>query len=185
MITLSSYAEANKYQDFELCCSQVHLDTPNRQYVLHIYSADFVACRISWNEHERNRSFITAWCFLAQSNWNDETVIHWVWDNCWRNRFWRENIMVSYIMFIFLSMGFPRGLEYKICLQCRRPRFSPWVGKIHWRKQWQPTLVFLPEEFHGQRRLAGYSPWGRKESETTKWLTLALSHLFYWYVRVS
>ena len=44
----------------------------------------------------------------------------------------------------------------------------PWVGKIHWRRQWQPTLVFLPKEFHGQRRLAGYSPWGRKESETTK-----------------
>ena len=50
----------------------------------------------------------------------------------------------------------------KICLQCRRPEFSPWVGKISWRKKWQPTPVFLPGESHGQRNLLGYSPWGRK-----------------------
>ena len=36
-----------------------------------------------------------------------------------------------------------------------------------WRRQWQPTLVFLLGEFHGQRSLAGYSPWGRKESDMT------------------
>ena len=33
-----------------------------------------------------------------------------------------------------------------------------------WRRKWQPTPVFLPGESHGQRSLAGYSPWGRKES---------------------
>ena len=38
--------------------------------------------------------------------------------------------------------------------------FSLWVGKILWRRAWQPTSVFLPGEFHGQRSLAGYSPWG-------------------------
>ena len=37
-----------------------------------------------------------------------------------------------------------------------------------WRRAWQPTPVFLPGESHGQRSLAGYSPWGRKESEMTK-----------------
>ena len=42
-----------------------------------------------------------------------------------------------------------------------------WVGKIPWRPAWQPTPVFLPGEFHGQRSLAGYSPWGRNESDTT------------------
>ena len=47
-------------------------------------------------------------------------------------------------------------------LQHRRPRFDPWVGKIPWRRKWQPTPVFLPEEFHGQRSLVGYSPWGHK-----------------------
>ena len=38
-----------------------------------------------------------------------------------------------------------------------------------------PTLVFLPGEFHRQRSLAGYSPWGHKESDTTKQLTLTFS----------
>ena len=46
--------------------------------------------------------------------------------------------------------------------------FDPWVGKIPWRREWQPTLVFLPGEFHGQRSLVGYSPWGRKESDMTE-----------------
>ena len=47
-----------------------------------------------------------------------------------------------------------------------RPGFDPWVGKIPWRRAWQPTLVFLLGESHGQRSLAGYSPWGLKESDT-------------------
>ena len=44
----------------------------------------------------------------------------------------------------------------------KRHRFNPWVGKISWRRNWQPTLVFLPGKFHGQRSLASYSPQGRK-----------------------
>jgi len=44
----------------------------------------------------------------------------------------------------------------------RRPGFDPWVGKIPWRREWQPTPVFLPGEFHGQRSLAGYSLWGHR-----------------------
>ena len=46
-------------------------------------------------------------------------------------------------------------------------RFDLWVRKIPWRKEWQPTPVFLPGECHGQRSLAGYSPWGLKESNMT------------------
>ena len=46
--------------------------------------------------------------------------------------------------------------------------FDPWIGKIPWREAWQPTPVFLPGESHGQRSLAGYSPWGRTESDTTE-----------------
>ena len=47
----------------------------------------------------------------------------------------------------------------------QRPGFNPWVRKIPWRKEWQPTLVFLPGEVHGQRSLVGYSPWGHKDLE--------------------
>ena len=43
--------------------------------------------------------------------------------------------------------------------QCRKHVFSPWTGKILWRRKWQPTPVFLPGEFHGQRSLVGCSPW--------------------------
>ena len=43
-----------------------------------------------------------------------------------------------------------------------------WVGKSRWRRKWQPTPVFLPGEPHGQRSLAGYSPWGHKESDRTE-----------------
>ena len=49
-----------------------------------------------------------------------------------------------------------------------RPRFNPWVGKVPWRRAWQPTPVFLLGESHGQRSLAGYSPWGHKELDTTE-----------------
>ena len=47
-----------------------------------------------------------------------------------------------------------------------RPGFNPWAEKIPWRRVWQPTAVFLPGEFHGQRSLEGYSPWVRKELDT-------------------
>ena len=49
-------------------------------------------------------------------------------------------------------------------------RIDAWVEKIPWRRQWQPIPGSLPEEFHGERRLTGYSPWGCKESDTTEWL---------------
>ena len=46
--------------------------------------------------------------------------------------------------------------------------FDPWVRKIPWRREWQPTPVFLSGKFHGQRSLVGYSPWGYKELDTTE-----------------
>ena len=52
--------------------------------------------------------------------------------------------------------------------QCRRHRFDSWVGKIHWMRAWHSILVFLPGKFRGQRSLAGYNPWGHRESDTTE-----------------
>ena len=54
------------------------------------------------------------------------------------------------------------------CRRHKRCRCSSWVGKVPCRRKWQPTQVFLPGEFHGQRSLAGYSPWGHKESDTLR-----------------
>ena len=45
--------------------------------------------------------------------------------------------------------------------------FDPWVRKMPWRKEWLPCSVFLTEESHGQRSLAGYSPEGHKEWDIT------------------
>ena len=59
-------------------------------------------------------------------------------------------------------------------LQCRRPWFDSWVGKIPWRRERLPTPVFWPGECQGL-----YSPWGRKESDTTVRLLLTLS-CSYW-----
>ena len=51
------------------------------------------------------------------------------------------------------------------------------VGKIPWRRKWQPTPVFLPRKSHGQRSLVGYSPQGHKESDVIEWLILSLSYI--------
>ena len=51
---------------------------------------------------------------------------------------------------------------------CRRCEFDSWVGKIPWNRAWQSIPVFLPGESHGQMSLAGYSPLGHKELDTTK-----------------
>ena len=48
------------------------------------------------------------------------------------------------------------------------PGFNPQVGMIPWRRERLPTPVFLPGEFHGQRNLVAYSPWGCKESDITE-----------------
>ena len=64
------------------------------------------------------------------------------------------------------KMRFPGGSDGKEsacqCRRCRRCGFDPWVGKIPWRRKWQPSPVSLPEKSHGQRSLAGYSPWSLK-----------------------
>ena len=59
-------------------------------------------------------------------------------------------------------IGFPGGSVVKNLLQCRshgRCRFDPWkIGKVPWRRTWQPTPLILPRESHGQRNLVGYNP---------------------------
>jgi len=68
--------------------------------------------------------------------------------------------------------GFPGVTSGKMpaCQHRRHQRleFSPWVGKIPWRRIWQLIPVFLPGESHGQRSLVGYSLWGCTELDTTE-----------------
>ena len=89
---------------------------------------------------------------------------------------------ILYFLLIFLrkhvllfDMGFAGSSVVKnqsaVQETCRRLEFNPWVGKIPWKKKWQPTPVTLPGKSHGQRSLAGYSPWACKESDTTEHAT--------------
>ena len=67
------------------------------------------------------------------------------------------------------SQNFPGGSDGKsVWLQRGRTGFDPWVGKIPWRRKWQPTPVLLPGKSHGRKNLEGCSPWGPKESDTTE-----------------
>ena len=81
---------------------------------------------------------------------------------------------------IAFIQGFPiRARGKELACQCRRHkrcRFHLWFGKIPWRRAGQPTPVFLPGESHGQRSLAGYSPWGCKESARTEATEPKLMH---------
>ena len=63
------------------------------------------------------------------------------------------------------------------CRRCKRPRRSPWVRMIPWRRARQPTPVFLPGDSHGQRSLAGYCSEGHKESDTTETTEHTHEHL--------
>ena len=85
----------------------------------------------------------------------------------------------GYMLFcLFMHFqGFPGGSDSKepTC-QYRRPSFDPWVGKMPWRRKWQPTPVFWPGESHGQTSLAGYSPWGPKESNPNEVIYHACMH---------
>ena len=86
---------------------------------------------------------------------------------CWRlntSTQRRESLpSCSHLSLHFISTsiseeGFSSGSAIKkIHLQCRRPMFDPWVGKIPWRRKWQPPLVFLPGKSQGQKSLVGYS----------------------------
>ena len=63
--------------------------------------------------------------------------------------------------------GFPGGSVVKNSPAMRRCSFDPWVGKIPWRREWQPT-PFLPGKSHECSSLADYSPWNQKESDSTE-----------------
>ena len=70
-----------------------------------------------------------------------------------------------------ILLGFSGGASGKEpacqCRKCKRCRVGSWIRTIPWRRAWQHTPGFLPGEFHGQRSLTGYSPWGCKESNVT------------------
>ena len=108
---------------------------------------------------------------IAQLVKNPSAMQERSWLHSWvRKISWRRDRLS-----IPVFLGFPGGSVGKeSACSGRRSGFDPWVGKITSSRKWQPTPVFLPGEFHGQRSLAGNSPWGCKELDTTKRLILSL-----------
>ena len=106
------------------------------------------------------------------SSENHFLVYRWPSSSCvltWKKR--QESSPASFIKILILLMRALWGFRWQsVCLQCGGPGFEPWVGKIPWRRKWQPTSVLLPGESYGQRSLVGYSPWGHTESDMTEWL---------------
>ena len=73
----------------------------------------------------------------------------------------------------FYTVAFPSGSVVKNLRAMQETLgLIPGLGRFPWRREWQHTPVLLPGEFHGQRSLVGYSPWGPRELDTIKWLTL-------------
>ena len=68
----------------------------------------------------------------------------------------------------------PTGLS-PLCQRRKRHRFHPWVPKTPGSRKWQPTPVFLPGKFYGQKSLAGYCPWSHRGSDTTEQLSIELA----------
>ena len=87
-------------------------------------------------------TFTSIWCFLVLLNFSSDRCVHHL---------------------TVVRICIPLFRWWRICLQCRRPKFDPWVRKIPWSRKWQPPLVLLPGESHGQRSLVGYSPRNHKE----------------------
>ena len=79
-------------------------------------------------------------------------------------------LIVVCFMFGFYCFCWKFSLQCSLTLLTGRPGLDPWVGKISWRRKWQPTPVILPGKFHERRTLVGYSPLDCKELHTTEQL---------------
>ena len=95
-----------------------------------------------------------------------------------------ELVAISYsrniCVCVYIYVGFPGGSDSKESLA----KQETWVQSLAWedplRRAWQPTPVFLPGEFHGEKSLAGYSPWCHKESDMTEQLYIYIfTHILF------
>ena len=95
--------------------------------------------------------------------WKQMPYVSWLFLNCCWSAILHNFIRYFlFVIFFFFFFALDVAMRQRIYLQYRKHRFNPWIGKISWRRKWQPTQVFLPGKFHGQRSLVGYSLWVTK-----------------------
>ena len=80
-------------------------------------------------------------------------------------------LFFSWLVIVFFSIHSFKERASLVAPDSKESACKPWVRKIPWRREWQPTPVFFPGKFHGQKSLVGYSPWHHKGSNTTERLT--------------
>ena len=105
---------------------------------------------------------------LQSADWSrlSSNYIKWKWlPYHWTQLITRHLLMANGIWAFQVALVVNTYLAMQV-----RCEFEPWVRKIPWRREWQPTPVFLPRESHGQRCLAGFSPQGHTESDTMRQL---------------
>ena len=94
--------------------------------------------------------------------WTSHSISKYLLPNKWKYMFIQRlvlNVIAAFFVKAKNWKGFPGGSVVKNPPAMQETRFSPWVGKIPWRRKWQSIPVFLPGKSHRQRSLVGYSPW--------------------------
>ena len=129
--------------------------------------------------HGTLQARILEWVAISFSRGSSQSM-HWTHINCllhcrWILYHWAPiEAPIVYSSYQFVQ-GCPRWLWDKESVHQHRGfrwhRFNPWVRKVPWGREWQPTAIFLPGKSHG---LVGYSPWGRKKSDMTEGLSTNL-----------
>ena len=126
----------------------------------YIYIYIYIYKITCWNNNVANQIQDSWTCsFTRRMEHPKEVVFPSAQEDCrnWVHPFTAPTVTVT----AWIPLRWPSGKE-SAC-QCRRCGFSPWIGKILWRRKLQPTPVFLPWKSHGQRSLVGYRPWSHKE----------------------
>ena len=128
--------------------SQITDELPFCENVFVIF---FVFCDLFFKMTPKAHSWV-----LSSASKCKQAIFAW-WRNCMLDKL---HVGMSYIVI-------PRWCSGKesvwLCKRHKKRRFNPWIGKIPWSRKLQPTPVFLPGKFHGQRNLLGYSPKSLKE----------------------
>ena len=99
----------------------------------------------------------------------------WMWPMSWPEHLWKSSYFMSHPNVTIVLPWWLSGKESTY--QCRRRGFDPWVGKMPWRRKWQPTPVFLPGKSHGQRSTVGYSPQCCKKLQLNSSITIRLQNI--------
>ena len=107
--------------------------------------------------------------FPSIGDFSSESALHIQWPKYWGFSINNSPLSEYLGLISFRNFGLPGWLSGKKNSTCqwRRCRFDLWIGKLPWRKKWQPIPVFLPGKSHGQKSLEGYNQQGCKNLNTT------------------